>query len=577
MGQDTEISLEELTHLRYKEIEQPNARDSADPIPSRHIAFCDAVVNEANQVAIELSKDGEWRRIFNDEKSSAFCYTIEHSTHMGELRLAVKSLMGSLEKCSQNSDDNHRLVFVFDEASSLFYNDSSKSDSQQYVALNRLFSCLREFPVWFFLLSTESKVEKILPADTPRLTDEDRYLTPANRNSAWDAFENSDQKLRVFPPFVAFPLDIEDRRKIRDPVKRKDEFTKPMIKFLEAKHIAMFGRSLWHAYTNVYKMHSVARRKIIDGNYEYDPRYKLHVFAVLSFRLALDAYLESTISLPLLRMAVGSYMRVVISMDQRTGFLHTTSPSEPILAHTAIKHLCDKRENWSKSIDTLSLELLHQGLIEKGLKGEIFSHILLILARDSLYGALNLELPTFTVRDFLMALYAPDHHDFILIIDSQVLKAQMNFTHFALTSVNLMPGDITIDLCHDLLQRGAALQLSSNNPTFDQLIPVYFDPDDEDLFDRSKCRAIVIQDKNRETATSPDYLLGEEFNRIGPKENAARSNKRCRVRLEEGYAFRGMDHRVLFLLFDLGAKPGTSAPVQVSRSTDSSLPLLWAI
>ena len=60
----------------------------------------------------------------------------------------------------------------------------------------------------------ESKVEKILPADTPRLADEDQHLTPTNRNSARDAFENPDQKLRVFPPFVAFPLDIEDRRKM---------------------------------------------------------------------------------------------------------------------------------------------------------------------------------------------------------------------------------------------------------------------------------------------------------------------------------------------------------------------------
>ena len=59
MGQDTEISLEELAHLRHKEMEPPNARDSADPISPRRITFCNAVVNEANQVAIELAKDGE--------------------------------------------------------------------------------------------------------------------------------------------------------------------------------------------------------------------------------------------------------------------------------------------------------------------------------------------------------------------------------------------------------------------------------------------------------------------------------------------------------------------------------------
>jgi hypothetical protein len=498
-----------------------------------------------------------------------------------ELHLAVKSLIGSLEKYPRGQDI-HRLVFVFDEASSLFHaSGSSKSDSGRYIALNRLFSCLRAFPVWFFLLSTESEVEKILPADTPRLVDEDQQFTLVNRSSARDAFKTPDEKLEVFPPFVAFPLDVEDRRKMRDPASREIKLAKPMIKFSEAKHMVMFGRSLWYAYTNIHKMYSVARRKIIGGNYEYNPRDKHHVFAVLSFRLALDACVESTISLPLLRTAVGSYMRVVISMDQRTGFLHTTSPSEPVLAHAAMQHLCGGKWNWSKSIDTLSLELLHQGLIEKGLKGELFSRLLLILAHDSLYrtissSVLELDMPTFAVKDFLLALYAPDYHSFILMIEAQILEARMNFTHFALTSTNLLPGDVTIGLCHDLLRRRAALQLNFNNPTFDQLIPIYFGRE-EDPFDRSKCGAIVIQNKNREAATSPDYLFGEKFDKIGPEGKAAKPNKQRRVRLEEGYAFRGIDHPVLFLLFDLGAKPGTSGPIQVSRSTDRSLPPLWAI
>jgi hypothetical protein len=38
-----------------------------------------------------------------------------------------------------------------------------------------------------------------------------------------------------------------------------------------------------------------------------------------------------------------------------------------------------------------------------------------------------------------------------------------------------------------------------------------------------------------------------------------------------------MSHPILFLLFDMNINPGTAARVQVSCSTDDSLPSVWAI
>jgi hypothetical protein len=76
-----------------------------------------------------------------------------------------------------------------------------------------------------------------------------------------------------------------------------------------------------------------------------------------------------------------------------------------------------------------------------------------------------------TVKDFLLALYASNHHELMQNIDDQILQAKMNFTHFASTNEDLLPGDPTISLCHDLLRRCAALQLSHDNSAFDQLIP----------------------------------------------------------------------------------------------------------
>jgi len=264
-------------------------------------------------------------------------------------------------------------------------------------------------------------------------------------------------------------------------------------------------------------------------------------------------------------------------MDRRSGFLRTATPSEPILAEVAMKYLCCRPDSWLVSINTLSQGLLQQGLIEKGVKGELYSRLLLILAHDSLRGALGLaNMPTFTVEDFLMALYAPDHHNFIQMIDIRILQARMNFTHFASTNKDLLPGDPTSALCHDLLRRCAALQLSPNNPAFDQLIPIYFGHDG-DPFDRSKCGAIVIQNKNKGAATTPDYVFGEEFDKIGPSGQVGKANNQPPIRQKKKYAFKGMDHPILFLLFDLGTIPSTSAPVQVSCSTDRNHPPVWAI
>jgi hypothetical protein len=79
-------------------------------------------------------------------------------------------------------------------------------------------------------------------------------------------------------------------------------------------------------------MYNVAREKIIGGSDKYIPLNKHYIFAVLAFHLTLDTCLESTISLLLLRTAIGSFMKIVISIDQCTGFLYTTTLSEPILA-----------------------------------------------------------------------------------------------------------------------------------------------------------------------------------------------------------------------------------------------------
>ncbi|KAI9776147.1 MAG: hypothetical protein M1839_000563 [Geoglossum umbratile] len=133
------------------------------------------------------------------------------------------------------------------------------------------------------------------------------------------------------------------------------------------------------------------------------------------------------------------------------------------------------------------------------------------------------------------------------------------------------------------------MQLSPNNPAFDQLIPVYFGTDEETV-DPAKCGVILIQNKNRVRATTPNHIFDEVFTRPPTRQSSrkldekssihqtiTKSSKNLPIRQSSEYAFKAMKHPILFLLFDLNVNPGTAARVQVTHSTDSNLPRVWVI
>jgi hypothetical protein len=193
------------------------------------------------------------------------------------------------------------------------------------------------------------------------------------------------------------------------------EFSKPFSEFSEPRYMARFGRPLWYAYNDVKTMNYVARLKLVGGKEApFDPRNTDHVFASLSFRLSLDVCLQNPAVIPLVETAVSNYMRIAISMDQKTGLMDTITPSEPILSRAAMEHLCYSN-NWSDSIYTLVNKLLQPGLIEKGHKGELYARFVLILAHDCIRKGImdKTLLPPFTISDFLKALYARTHHQHI--------------------------------------------------------------------------------------------------------------------------------------------------------------------
>ena len=350
MQQDLEsLNIEKLAAIRHKMMAPLTEDINADwdIWSDDHVHFCWKVVSRAEEIANTLICNQAFKYVFYDDRDSCVHSILEASYTIDNLLNKAKKLIKNLEKFSHN-DSDPILVMVFDEASSLLKQNGSKNlNPGRYHALNRILSCLKKLPIWFFFLSTESQVRALVPtADTIRTSD------IVNDSSIHKAIPDDpdDPGLTRFPPFLALQLDVENRRRLQDKKSMNSELRKPMCKFTEPKHMAMFGRPLWFAY-NEKDMAELAKLKLVGGKQKmkYDATDADHVFAALSFRLSLDVCLQNPRTLPLTRAAVNSFMRVVTSMDHDTGVLDTLTPSEPVLAKAAMAHLCEK-DNWSDSI-----------------------------------------------------------------------------------------------------------------------------------------------------------------------------------------------------------------------------------
>jgi hypothetical protein len=376
------MSLEDLARSRHTEMAPLEPEliaydDSSQRSPDR-IEFCQSVADRARTIANALISNEVWVKKFRnnaDSKVHSKLKSKKDSDPLNGLRDAVQNLIDNLQQTKFETNGPF-LVIVFDEASSLMGETASGEPYPGlYAALNRIIRCLKEYPLWSFFLSTKSSIRQLVPPSNAQPTG--TYLVDRTARRALDGAE---PPLKRFPPFVALQLDVEDRRIMQDPAKRVKELRKPMSDFADPSYMAKFGRPLWYAYESAEDMNRVAKLKLLGGKQRstFDHTNKDHVFAALSFRLSLDVCLRNPASVPFIRTAVNSFMRVVISMNQDNGMMDTLTPSEPVLAKAAMEHL-RYEANWTNSIRTLAKQLLEPGLIEKGVKGELYKIFLLYI------------------------------------------------------------------------------------------------------------------------------------------------------------------------------------------------------
>lgn len=109
--------------------------------------------------------------------------------------------------------------------------------------------------------------------------------------------------------------------------------------------------------------------------------------------------------------------------DMSAGFIKTMTLCEPVVSHYARKLMCGLRDT---ALQKLADHPLHDGVVNKGLCGELFVRLLFILTRDSVKKG---DHEAFNLRDLLDAMFGWKTKGFGQLPD-ELLNASMNFNHF---------------------------------------------------------------------------------------------------------------------------------------------------
>lgn len=131
------------------------------------IQFCNKVVLEVSDVAREFAIDKSWRNCFLAGEQLCTRYLLQNSFQFILLKKIGKVLVKNLERFSGGNSTNLGRIIIFDKSINLltpkiFDLRNFDLNTGCYVALNCILSCLKKLPIWFFMLSTESRVEKLL-------------------------------------------------------------------------------------------------------------------------------------------------------------------------------------------------------------------------------------------------------------------------------------------------------------------------------------------------------------------------------------------------------------------------------
>ncbi|KAF8329825.1 uncharacterized protein EI90DRAFT_3062127 [Cantharellus anzutake] len=401
-----------------------------------------------------------------------------------------------------------RVFLYFDEAHSL--KDPWVPHRSRY---DKMLSCLedlrtREIPVFTIFLTTSSHFENLAPAPghrrSARMTSEDSLLQAPITELPFDCFRNA-----------------------------------PMIKGFDslssAEVLSCCGRPLWWTMYDAFKQNdklhnNIFARKLLDlaraklaglegatGDLtKYTQEAKL---AVIDMRLQLDYEPARQVAATALAQMVASHMRTVFSIPTHRDYMRSGYPSEPWLAEAAAQGMENLQSLQPDFIFKTLEEVMNQGIIDIGERGEVIARAMIMRAYDRAVG--KSRLPPYTkddkfikfsrgcrLIDFIECLFSADAAQDVLAslpitggtvnLGEQFKNAQIRFTHFA----RLHSEDVVSTAgCIAGIVRCAASVTQRGQPSIDMMIPIVLNPHktQPDLLRRENVTAMFIQIKNRRT------------------------------------------------------------------------------
>ncbi|KAF8323457.1 uncharacterized protein EI90DRAFT_2378785 [Cantharellus anzutake] len=428
-----------------------------------------------------------------------------HGSPLDRMRVSCSRFVEALPgeagelKCIVYFDEAHRLT----EPVSPDQQNVTRTHSP-YHNLGAVLAKLTDCAVFFVFLSTSSHLQKLAPS-------------PASHPSARVA-----QGRRLFPPFTELPFDVFENE-VLESLKR-DRKNPSLENMCQPSIMVGFGRSLWYVHHKNWVERKgrpvilFAREKLIAQG---DKKRLFHAqVAALGVRIGITFDMTTQASRVMAAELVESHMRVVYAIPQHREFMHSGTPSEPVLAEAAALYLND-----GHGIETRGPEVLAQacgkGLLAKGERGELCGRLLVTIAHDLALTQKYSQKVTYNPNDarfhqpvpvleFLQALFAQPFHKTILDAHSVTARdgvptlgkafaeSYICFSHFALAKNTEM---LTAQNLAVALRRGMALQAKDNQDSIDAVIPVHMGPTSTTILPEFTS-AINLQFKNRKRAVA---------------------------------------------------------------------------
>ncbi|CAE6500643.1 unnamed protein product [Rhizoctonia solani] len=503
MGDTAKLFIKALDNERRKMIEEVSKTIFTIPINIREKLLGGKIAGEelANAWADYL-KIGQTEEEVGPNRREFYERVVQTATRIARetgqnrgklghfLRKSWTELAELIRPANQSTHANECFVY-FDEAHSLAEGVEEPRESHQrspYHNLGTVLSKLAEGRVFFIFLSANSSLKGFAPP-------------PSHHPS-----EMVTHGARLIPPFTELLYDVYEHEVL-------EGFGSLTLRNVcKTTVLVGFGRIMWYA------------------GYKSKPNKNPFIFALDKLSPGSTTSRQDNAILAVPNSSSRTSAWFIPSLNN---YMHTGSPSEPILAEAASRYLN------GPGFDGVAVEgakmlstVLEKVLIARGERGEIVGRLLITSAHDVALGPLdNLDLES----------PDPHYHCPIPNLRSAFSESFVFFSHFALAEDSEMLS--TSSLATTLVQ-GMAIQAMDGQASIDAVIPIHMGSLTTPISSKTTS-AINLQFRNRRKA------LDRHVNRLITVPN--------------------VEMPVISILFEFGVTENVSVPVTISREPEDGL------